>query len=514
MIMKGLKFIRKHFVKIVSILLALLFMYAGASKMLDFENFQVQLAQSPLLSAYAGIISYVIIAIEFIVAIALCMNSSRLIGLYASLGLMAGFTIYIYLILNYSDFIPCSCGGILEKLGWTEHLIFNICFVLLSLIATILLERKQNSKLGKIIFFSGGTMLVSCLAVIILFLSSENIIKKENNFTRRFLQHPIFDDKVYDLRVNSYYFAGIANGKIYLGNPTTPLFLAEIDTGLHALTRTKITLDNIDHPFRNLQINVKYPHYYLFDGNVPIIYRGRLWDSIAQTISYGDAFFNQLVVLDSTRFGLRTQKRSDNQYSLALLDLNKNPKLELKSSVLEKQIDGVFDIDGLLMADQKTGKVAYTYYYRNQYIVMDNQLNVANRFNTIDTTKTANISVKKLSDGRTKMNAPSFSVNKGFTLYNDLIFNRSNLKGKHEPASSWKNSSIIDVYSTDEQRYIGSFYIRNKAGKAMSSMISDGNYLYVLIGNELQRFRIRDRAFSYNIKRSRWFEATPVDKDI
>lgn len=128
MIMKGLKFIQKHFEKIISILLALLFIYAGASKMLDFENFQVQLAQSPLLSAYAGMISYMIIAIEFIVAIALCMNSSRLIGLYASLGLMAGFTIYIYLILNYSDFIPCSCGGILEKLGWKEHMVFNIFF--------------------------------------------------------------------------------------------------------------------------------------------------------------------------------------------------------------------------------------------------------------------------------------------------------------------------------------------------------------------------------------------------
>lgn len=56
-------FIRKYFVMAVSILLGLLFMYAAMSKMLDFENFQVQLAQSPLLSAYAGFVSYAVITI-------------------------------------------------------------------------------------------------------------------------------------------------------------------------------------------------------------------------------------------------------------------------------------------------------------------------------------------------------------------------------------------------------------------------------------------------------------------
>ncbi|MGE6397057.1 DoxX family protein [Chryseobacterium scophthalmum] len=495
MIMIAVSFIRKYFVKIVSILLALLFVYAAASKLLDFENFQVQLAQSPLLSAYAGIVSYSIIAIEFIVAILLCLTATRRMALYASLGLMSAFTIYIYLILNYSDFIPCSCGGILEKLGWTEHLIFNICFVVLTVIAIFVLEINTKGRVRNTIYLSGSTIIASCLVVILMFISSENIIKKENNFTRRFLQHPVFDDKILDLGVNSYYFAGLANGKIYLGNSTTPLYITTIDTALRSLSRTKISLDNMDHPFRNMQLKVKSSYYYLYDGNVPVIYRGRLGDSVAKTISYGDAFFNQLSVLDSMKFALRTQKRADKQYAIAFLDLMRIPKLELKPVVLQRQVDGVFDVDGLLNVEPKTGKVVYTYFYRNQYIVMDSSLNILRRLNTIDTISRANVSVIKLSDGRTKMNAPSFSVNKGFTLHGNLIFNRSNLKGKHEPSNSWKTSSIIDVYRTDEQRYIGSFYIRHKNSKAMSSMITDGGYLYVLIGNELQRYRIRDGAF-------------------
>jgi hypothetical protein len=72
----------------------------------------------------------------------------RLIALYGSLYLMIGFSVYIYLILNYSDFIPCSCGGILEKLGWTEHLIFNISCVILLLISIYLLENPINKRIN------------------------------------------------------------------------------------------------------------------------------------------------------------------------------------------------------------------------------------------------------------------------------------------------------------------------------------------------------------------------------
>lgn len=100
MVMRVINFIWKHLVKIVSILLALLFIYAAASKLFDFEAFQVQLAQSPLLSAYAGVISYGILVIEFLVAIILLIPNSNKVGLYASIGLMSAFTLYIYLILS------------------------------------------------------------------------------------------------------------------------------------------------------------------------------------------------------------------------------------------------------------------------------------------------------------------------------------------------------------------------------------------------------------------------------
>ena len=145
---------RSIIVQTVNYLYILLFVYAAISKLLEFEEFRVQLAQSPLLSAYAGLIAPSVIIIELLIVLLLCFKATRLPGLYASFFLMIAFTVYIYLILNYSDFVPCSCGGIIEKLGWTEHLLFNIAFAVLAMVAIILLEKGRNTRTGTVVLKS------------------------------------------------------------------------------------------------------------------------------------------------------------------------------------------------------------------------------------------------------------------------------------------------------------------------------------------------------------------------
>lgn len=51
--------------KICQYLFILLFVYTATSKFIDLENFKIQLAQSPLLSAYADIIAYTVIMRTF-----------------------------------------------------------------------------------------------------------------------------------------------------------------------------------------------------------------------------------------------------------------------------------------------------------------------------------------------------------------------------------------------------------------------------------------------------------------
>lgn len=126
-------------------LYALLFIYAAVSKILDFENFRVQLGQSPLLSAFAAWLSWAVPISEIIFAILVLNERTRAIGLFFCFLLMIMFSSYIYIILNYSESIPCSCGGILEKMGWIEHLWFNIGFLVLAVIGILLSNNKDNS---------------------------------------------------------------------------------------------------------------------------------------------------------------------------------------------------------------------------------------------------------------------------------------------------------------------------------------------------------------------------------
>ena len=129
--------------EIISALLIFLFVYAAASKLLDYQKFQVQLGQSPLLTAFAGWVSWIIPALEIIISIMLAFSRFRLFGLYASFCLMVMFTAYIIAITKFSDYIPCSCGGVLQNMSWNQHLVFNIAFVLLALVA-IVLHPKEN----------------------------------------------------------------------------------------------------------------------------------------------------------------------------------------------------------------------------------------------------------------------------------------------------------------------------------------------------------------------------------
>lgn len=179
-------------IEIVSLLYVLLFVYAAVSKLLDFENFQVQLGQSPLLSIYALWISWFVIGIELVIALLLMFPKSRIIGFYAALSLMTMFTIYIFLILHFSSFVPCSCGGILEKMSWNTHLIFNSIFVLLAVLSIVLSEKFGIGKISfRTIKFTSGIIFLSVLAIVVLFLSSEQIMHHNNPFIRRYPNHPI-----------------------------------------------------------------------------------------------------------------------------------------------------------------------------------------------------------------------------------------------------------------------------------------------------------------------------------
>lgn len=130
-------------IELIAILLMVLFGLTALDKALKFGRFYMELGKSPFLMAYQGWVAWGTPIVEGLVVFALVFGQTRLWGLYASIFLMNLFTGYIYLLLNYSYYTPCLCSAALESLTWEQHLVFNVVFLALAIIATALSGRKR-----------------------------------------------------------------------------------------------------------------------------------------------------------------------------------------------------------------------------------------------------------------------------------------------------------------------------------------------------------------------------------
>lgn len=128
----------KKFVAVISWFFIILFVYSALYKLKDYQKFEVELGKSPLMTPIAGFVAWFIPAIEIVISVLLRIRITRLLGLYASFSLMVMFTTFVAVTMVYHSDVVCSCNGILEGMGWIEHLIFNITCVLLAAWAVIL----------------------------------------------------------------------------------------------------------------------------------------------------------------------------------------------------------------------------------------------------------------------------------------------------------------------------------------------------------------------------------------
>jgi len=139
---------RNIIIDIICGILLLLFFYSAISKFYDHERFQYILSRTILLKHFPNIASWVIPITEIILSTLLFRPVTRQKGLYGSLFLLSTFTLFlVYMLLFSRGDMPCSCGGVISKMTWQQHIVFNIFFIALS-IAGIYLN-KTNLTFGK-----------------------------------------------------------------------------------------------------------------------------------------------------------------------------------------------------------------------------------------------------------------------------------------------------------------------------------------------------------------------------
>ncbi len=137
-------FAHSWIVEITAALLILLFAYTGISKLNERNLFQFVISKSPLVGNWSALLSWTLPILELVTALLLFIPATKQTGLWISLVLMMIFSIYIGYMVLFSKHLPCSCGGVLKQLTWTQHLVFNILFAILSALCIWLYKRNQR----------------------------------------------------------------------------------------------------------------------------------------------------------------------------------------------------------------------------------------------------------------------------------------------------------------------------------------------------------------------------------
>jgi hypothetical protein len=129
---------RDRIVEIIAALLILLFTYTAISKLSRLNTFRATLSSSPWIGNHAIWLSLLLPATELLIALMLFIPFARLWGLCVAFILMGLFTGYIALMLSFTPDLPCSCGGVLKQMSWSQHLVFNIFLLLLTITGILL----------------------------------------------------------------------------------------------------------------------------------------------------------------------------------------------------------------------------------------------------------------------------------------------------------------------------------------------------------------------------------------
>ncbi|UOE50907.1 hypothetical protein MTO98_07425 [Mucilaginibacter sp. SMC90] len=122
--------------ELITGLLVLLFLYTGLSKLLDFKNFEISMLFQHLPAWLTIPMTYALPLLEIAVAALMIPDKSRLTGIYAFLIMMTAFTLYVgAALLHLFPRAPCACGGMLKSLGWGQHFILNLLFIVFAVIS-------------------------------------------------------------------------------------------------------------------------------------------------------------------------------------------------------------------------------------------------------------------------------------------------------------------------------------------------------------------------------------------
>ena len=328
--------------------------------------------------------------------------------------------------------------------------------------------------------------------VLILYAYSISQINHKGSFIRLFPPHVLNNFKYLNLVYDSYYLAGITDRNIYLGNYTAPAKVLVISKDFSTRHQIDLTIaDSIKLNWSRAKVIVSDEIIYIGEGNSPAMLYSSLQEGRMNTTIMDTLHFDHDWVPMSTQSFVVRKYDSGQKQNILVKKQNGRPIIITSNGILEKQIDGKFCTDGTLLFDSPHSRLLYIYYYRNQFIVMDTNLNIISKFKTIDTTNKASISLDTIySENRVTFASPPRIVNKRASVSNNLLFINSNLRASNEDEELGKQDTDIDIYNIVNGNYEFSFSLPAFRKQKLSSMIVSGKMIYGIFNNYLISYEL------------------------
>lgn len=325
-----------------------------------------------------------------------------------------------------------------------------------------------------------GTGIISLISI--LFVFSHDTVQNKNNFHRSFLKKSSLEGKFsLDLKYKSYYIAGTAGNRIYLGNFNQPNHMVVTN---YSLTDSQHVYLNIPHnkkrlAWKSLKTYVDSKGLFVTEGITPTILHSDnstfQYEKLNTTVQFFD-----FIALTRSSFAFRSYDNNLHQ-SVLIRETMTYKSSEKVSFPLEKQIDGYFCTDGMLLYNQDLKQIIYVYFYRNQFIGLDTNLTILYKGNTIDTTRHAKIKIGKISSqNKTVLIGSPPVINHHTCTFKSFLFIHSVLIASNENKDSFEGNSVIDVYSLKDQQYIFSFYLPLINGRKLRQFIVFENNIVTL----------------------------------
>ena len=340
-----------------------------------------------------------------------------------------------------------------------------------------------------VLFLSIGT-------VFALHVLSGLYYNRPNHFTRLFIPHALSLSKSWDIRNSSWHIAGLSKQHAYLGNNIYMNYLLDINVVTTDTQEVHISLPGGKKiPFSTARLSVDSPGFSVADGQVPIIFRGTVSGWRAVSARRESFYFDNAVGIGPSSLAIRKVATADG----FVLGKKTDSGLQTAPGLLTRQADGIFCKDGTMCYDPVSAHFFYVYYYRNQFVCTDSNLQLLYRGHTIDTVSQARINSSRVSGGRqTVMSTPGVLVNKRSCVGDGDLFVQSALIADNENKKFFDNASTIDVYGISDGKYRFSFYVSDHQHEKMRDFRVSGHMLVALYEHTLCAYDHNTAYFAFH----------------